>query len=136
MNTNTEHYVKLGNKQQILRFILVGGMTAVVYYGVLYTLVEFLGMAVLFSSSAAYIGAIILNYKLHHAWTFEARVSHNVATTRYLVMCVIGFTINYLVMFFGLSDDQSNYLLVQTAAVVCVVSWNFVMSSLWVYRHS
>ncbi|MGI9292804.1 MAG: GtrA family protein [Pseudomonadales bacterium] len=122
--------------KQILRFILVGGLTAAIYYGVLYVLVEFVGVGVLLSSSAAYIGAIVLNYKLHHAWTFEAKVSHRVASFRYIVMVAIGFTINYLVMFFGVGNDQSNYLLVQTVAVVCVVAWNFIVSSLWVYRHS
>ncbi len=122
--------------KQVYRFALVGGLTAVIYYGVLFALVEFAGVGVLLSSSAAYIGATMLNYKLHHAWTFEARVPHSVATVRYVVMCVIGFTINYLVMFFGVSDDQSNYLLVQTVAVACVVAWNFIVSSLWVYRHS
>ena len=122
--------------KQILRFIVVGSFTAVIYYGVLFVLVEFADAGVLFSSSAAYVSATMLNYKLHHAWTFEARVAHRVATVRYLVMCMIGFTINYLVMFFGVSDDQSNYLLVQTLAVACVVAWNFMLSSLWVYRHS
>ncbi len=122
--------------KQVFRFVVVGGLTAVIYYGVLFVLVEFVELGVLFSSSAAYIGATLLNYKLHHAWTFEARVPHSVATLRYVVMCVIGFTINYLVMYFGVSDDQSNYLLVQTVAVACVVTWNFMVSSLWVYRHS
>lgn len=122
------------DKQRVLRFILVGGLTAVIYYGVLFALVEFFGAGVLFSSSAAYIVAITLNYKLHHAWTFEANVSHHVASFRYVVMVSIGFTINYVVMFFGVSDDQRNYLLVQTVAVACVVLWNFTLSSLWVYR--
>ncbi len=72
--------------KEISRFIVVGSFTAVIYYGVLFVLVEFADAGVLFSSSTAYIGATMLNYKLHHAWTFEARVAHRVATVRYVVV--------------------------------------------------
>lgn len=121
---------------QLLRFVLVGGLTAAVYYGVLFVLVEFFAVGVLTASSSAYIGAIVLNYWLHHAWTFASQVPHQVATVRYIMMCAVGFLINYTVMFLGVKDDDSHYLLVQTLAVACVVVWNFIVSSLWVYRHS
>lgn len=120
---------------RLFRFSIVGGLTAFVFYFVLYTLVEYAMISVLISSSVAYIVAIVLNYMLHYGWTFEAKGPHRIAMTRFIGMNVGGFMINFLIMYYFVSDDNSNYLVVQLAAISCIIIWNYILSSLWVYKY-
>jgi putative flippase GtrA len=49
-------------------------------------------------------------------------------------MISCGFLINGAVMYAGVQWAALNYLLTQALALVVVVSWNFVMSNVWVFR--
>ena len=50
-------------------------------------------------------------------------------------MVALGFVLNGLIMHLGVTVLGANYLLVQTLAMAAVISVNFVLSSLWVFRH-
>lgn len=119
---------------RLVRFGLVGFITAVVHYGLLYLLVEYAGLQATLSSSLGFLVAVAVNYGMHYSWTFAAPVPHGRAVTRYIVMIALGFLINGGVMQVGVEMLEMNYLLVQLAAFACVITWNFLVSSLWVFR--
>ena len=119
---------------RLLRFGLVGVITAVVHYGLLYVLVEYAGMQATLSSSVGFLVAVAVNYGMHYSWTFAAPVPHGRALTRYIVMIALGFLINGGAMQAGVEILELNYLVVQLLAFVVVIIWNFLVSSLWVFR--
>ncbi len=116
------------------RFGIVGVLTAVIHYGLLYSGVEWLGLDSTLASSIGFVAAVSFNYFMHHSWTFERRATHGRAMWRYLVMVACGFVINAGLMFAGVNWTDWHYLLVQTLVFVVVISWNIAMSSLWVFR--
>ena len=120
--------------KMLARFGVVGVITALVHYGLLFVLVEYLSLQTTIASSIGFLVAVVVNYLMHYSWTFAAPVSHGQAVWRYVVMISLGFLINGGVMQVGVFYLEFNYLLVQLMAFALVISWNFMVSSLWVFR--
>lgn len=118
----------------VFRFGVVGVLTAVVHYGLLYFGVEVVHLDATLSSSLGFVVAVIFNYMMHYSWTFAEPAPHGRTLRRYLVMISCGFLINAWVMYAGVQLWSLHYLLVQALALVAVVVWNFVVSNVWVFR--
>lgn len=122
--------------KRLIRFGIVGALATVVYYALLWTMVEVFSVPVLVASSLSFIFVTIENYLLHYTWSFRSSKSHTQAFPRFLAMNVGGFGINWLVMFTGVVIADLNYLLVQAFAIFIVVAWNLALSYLWIFRES
>jgi putative flippase GtrA len=120
--------------KKTFRFGVVGVLTAVLHYGLLYVGVEALQLSATVASSLGFVVAVIFNYLMHYSWTFDGPAPHGRTLRRYLVMISCGFLINGAVMYAGVQWAALNYLLTQALALLVVVSWNFVMSNVWVFR--
>ena len=88
------------------------------------------------ATSIAFLLVCIENYTLHYVWTFGSDKAHTTAFPRFLLMSLIGFCINWVVMFLGVEKLALHYLLIQAFAIAAVVAWNFMLSSYWVFRHA
>ena len=121
---------------RVLRFGVVGTLGTAVYYLVLWGLVELLHVAVLPASSSAFVLVCIENYVLHYVWTFASTRSHAAAFPRFSFMTLVGFFINWAIMFVGVSKLGFNYLVVQAAAIAAVIVWNYSLSTYWIFRDS
>ncbi len=122
-----------------LRFGVVGVLTALVHFGVLFLGVVALGLGSTLASSLGFVVAICFNYAMHYHWTFAAPegqepAPHGRALRRYLAMVGCGFVINAATMYTGVHLLHWHYLVAQTLAVVIVVSWNFTVANSWVFR--
>jgi putative flippase GtrA len=116
------------------RFGVVGVLTAMVHYGLLFLGVELVQLSATVASSIGFVVAVVFNYFMHYNWTFGEPAPHGRTLWRYLVMISCGFLLNGAVMFAGVHWSALHYLLVQALALVTVVLWNFVVSNIWVFR--
>ena len=116
------------------RFLLVGGSTALLYFGLTFILVERLGLQITLSSTAAYILSICYNYLLHYHWTFSTKAAHGFVVVKYALTCFGGILINALVMHFGLTLLSVHYMVVQIFAAALMVCWSLAISALWVFK--
>ena len=118
----------------VFRFGVVGILTAVLHYGLLYAGVEALRLPATVASSFGFMVAVIFNYLMHYSWTFGEPAPHGRTLRRYLVMITCGFLINGAVMYAGVQWLALHYLVTQALALVAVVLWNFILSNAWVFR--
>ncbi len=130
-NAPPSHFI-----DRVWRYILVGILGAIVYYFLLWFLVEIANVAVLIASGAAFIVVVFENYLLHYLWTFCSSAHHTAALPRFAVMSLVGFWLNLGTMFLGVEHLGFGYLWVQAVAIALVVTWNFVISSLWIFFRS
>ena len=122
------------NAARLFRFASVGLLGTVVYYSVLWTMVEKLVAPVLVATSIAFLLVTIENYVLHYKWTFVSSNRHAIVFPRFVFMNIIGFWINWGIMASGLHYTPLSYLILQAFSIVAVVTWNFVLSSYWIFR--
>jgi putative flippase GtrA len=120
--------------KRLLRFGLVGGSSAVIYFLLLYLGVDLLQIDATLASSITYLVVIAYNYLMHYSWTYKATAPHASALRRFVLMNLVGFCLNAAIMFGGVTLLGLNYLLIQTLAIGVVVAWNYCMYSLWVFR--
>ena len=121
------------------RFAVVGVITAVLHYGVLYVLVQWASLGSTLASSLGFVVAVGFNYVMHYHWTFSAGaeadpVPHGRALWRYLCMIAGGFVLNGAIMYTATQTLAWHYLLAQLLALATVISWNFTLANGWVFR--
>jgi len=122
------------NFQRLKRFVLVGGSTGVLYFGLTYGLVERFAIDTTIASTFALLLAVCYNYVLHYHWTFSPKAPHGIVLLKYLAMCVGAILLNAIVMELGVSNASLHYLLAQIIATVMVILWTLSISSIWVFR--
>jgi putative flippase GtrA len=118
----------------LFRFLIVGGSTAAIFFGLTFILVETLDIATVLASTIACATAICYNYLLHYHWTFASDSPHGLTVIRYLFMSACGLLINGLIMQFGTSLAITHYMVVQIIAGFAMVCWSICMSYFWVFR--
>ena len=119
---------------RLVKFVIVGLTGAIVYFLLLWWMVELMTAPVLLATSLAFLFVAIENYALHYGWTFRSSNPHSIAFPKFLFMSVIGFWINWGIMFAGVQHLGLNYLFVQGIAIIAVVSWNFLLTTFWTFR--
>ena len=124
---------------RLMRFGVVGVLTAIIHLGVTYLGVAHAGLESTLASSIAFVLCIGFNYLMHYHWTFadpdgNDQLPHGRVLIRYGAMVACGFLINALMMYAGVHMLGWHYLVTQVVAVVSVVTWNLLLSNFWVYR--
>ena len=122
--------------QKLIRFGIVGVLTALLQWTLLFLGVEILGADSTLVSTIAFVIVVTFNYLMHYSWTFTESGPHTETLSRYLFMIFCGLCINGLIMYYGVNYFQINYMLVQALAFVAVISWNLTVALLWVFRGS
>jgi putative flippase GtrA len=119
---------------RLVRFGLVGTFGAGVYFGMLWLLVDGLGIGVLVSTSISFVLVTLQQYFLHFHWTWVSDREHGAALPRFAFMNIAGFWINWTIMYVGVTYTAVHYLLVQAVAVTAIVIWNYLLSHYWIFR--
>lgn len=116
-----------------LRFGIVGVITAACYFLCMYTMVDLLGISVMLSTTLTYVVVAIGNYLSHHKWTFKSAESHSTAFPKFILSGVIGFSLNWGMMYLGVEQLHFNYLLVQAVSLISIILWNFFVGFIWIF---
>ena len=129
----------MADVNRLMRFSIVGLLTAGFYFGLLSLVVELGLVEPVLASAACYGAAVLLNYLMHYSWTFAPAedamaAPHGQALVRYLVMVACGFMINTALMYLMVHLLAWHYLAAQFVALVAVVTWNFLISNFWVFK--
>ncbi len=124
----------LDQSQRFVRFGITGALGTGSYYLFLVVFVELLSLPVLTATSIAFGIVVLQNYVFHYTWTFESQRPHASAFVKFVITSLVGFGINWIVMFIGVREMTFNYLIVQGVAIALVVTWNFCVMSSWIFR--
>lgn len=121
---------------ELFKFGIVGGTGVVVYYAILWSLVEVLHIPVLLSTSMTYLAVTIQNYLLHFTWTFRSVRSHAASFPRFLLLNIGGFFMNWIIMYLGVEHFGHSYLIVQAVSILLIGTCNFALSANWIFLSS
>lgn len=119
---------------ELYRFAIVGGATALIYFGLLLVSVEGLGVSPSSGAALSYVLAILFNYSLHKAWTFDSKVGHSTSAPRFAVFVVLSFAANVLLMSYGPALLHVHYLVIQVASAVMLVAVSYLMQKFWIFK--
>jgi len=113
-------------RAQILRFLVAGGISASVDYGLLYFLTALVGVHYWISSAIGFLVGSALNYTLSRRFVYRpGRYSQRVEGVMFFVITAAGLVLNQGVMWVGTGVLGVNYMATKGGALVIVTSWNF-----------
>lgn len=114
--------------KEVIRFCIVGAVTFIVDYGLLFFCTEFIKINYLISSAIAFTIAVILNYWLCIRFVFSD-VKKLTAKQHFLFIgsSIVGLGLNQICMYVFVELWGVYYMLAKLLATVLVTIWNYIM---------
>lgn len=133
--------------QEILRFILTGGICTIIEYIVLYILKEFLHWGAVIATPVAFLASVVFNYILCVRWVFpNAKEGSRRAQLGFVITSGVGFFLNLFIMWaltalLGedtllltiLGFELKIYMINKVVATALVMAWNY-FTKRWVLK--
>lgn len=105
------------------------------HYLVLYLMVEFVGLAVLTSSSAGFVTGAVINHELNRRFLFHrTQRSYSGSVVRFFIVAAAGFLVNLSVMYVLTGIFSVYYLIAQVVATGLVFLATFLVNKLWTFQ--
>ena len=117
--------------KQFSRFFIVGALSALIQFSILISLVEFLFIKPIWSSTVGYIAGALLNYTLNHYYTFKSSLSHKKSLVRFTLNSLFGLFLNFSLMKIFLL--YYTYIISQILASGVILFWNFMIHRYWTF---
>lgn len=119
--------------RQLASFLLVGGLSTILHFSVLFIGTGLLGMPVVWCSVAGYVAGGALNYLLNRRHTFRSELAHRTTASRFMAVAVAGLLANgFLMQLFAIRLGM-HYLFSQAITTGIVLAWNFLASRHWAF---
>ncbi len=122
----------LSLKTQILRFVLTGGFSAIVDYGLLELLSSGLGLQVDLSKMLSFIAGTLTAYLINRRWTFGAAPSRS-RFAKVMALYALTFAVQvgiFHVLFTSFGSKPLAFVIAQGTATVI----NFIVQRVWIFR--
>ena len=112
---------------EFFRFCIVGGLTFLVDYGLLFLLTSVLDVHYLWSSAWAFIVAVIVNYYLCVFFVFHQAARSFARQVVFVGSSLAGLGINQICMWLLVDKLALHYMLAKVVATGVVMIWNYIM---------
>jgi len=118
----------MGNKRvkEIIRFVIVGGISFVIDYMGLYVLTEYVNINYLISSSISFTIAVIVNYILSIKFVFRKAKNGYKQLFLFILSSIIALFLNQLCMWFFVELMSLYYMISKLLATLIVTIWNYI----------
>jgi putative flippase GtrA len=120
--------------EQLLRFVLVGGLNTVLTTG-LYLLLVYLGVYYHIALACDYATGILIGFLLNRKWTFSATQGKSGSFLRYLSTYLAVYAGNAALLTFIVEAGWLGPKIGQIVALAIVSGARFVLQKYWVFRH-
>jgi putative flippase GtrA len=121
---------------ELARFVIAGGLTNVVYFGVLYLTARVAAWPLWLASGVSYGLSMMVSYLLQRHLTFRSDRPHGEAGIRYVCVQLIGLALNSLLLALLVTRLSLHFVIGQAVALVVTTAWGYVAQKLWVFKHA
>ena len=123
----------LHDPRLFLRYIAVGGASAVIEYTVFNVLYSGAGLATLVANSIAIVIAVMFHFNMQKRWTFRDAQSLRRQLPRYLMMIGVAALLNNLLVYLFVEVMLLPPALAKLLQIGLLFGWTFTVSRLLVF---
>lgn len=121
-------------QSQFLRYLLVGGASFALEYGLYWLLYRWLGLPYLWANSSAYLTVFVVNFLLNRSWTFGSSGHMGRQALLYLLLVLFNLLASNVALYLLVELAQVPALVAKVVVMLMIVSWNFVLYRKVIYR--
>lgn len=118
---------------QLIRYGLVGVASNAAIY-LVYLLLTYLGMEAKSAMTLVYLIGASIGFVGNRKWTFAHRGDPGSAAMRYVLAHVLGYTLNFLILYAFVDRLGYAHQWVQAAAIIIVAGFLFVIFKYFVFN--
>lgn len=112
---------------EILRFCLVGGVSFLIDYSLLFALTEWAGLYYLYSSAISFSVTVVFNYWLCVIYVFKGAGKQTARqAVIFFVTGALGLALNQFCMWLFVAVVGLHYMIAKLFATAIVTIWNYV----------
>lgn len=115
------------------RFVLVGGTSTLIQFGLLIFFIEALGVPPVIASATAYTLSAVYNYAMNYTLTFKSTKRHVETVPKFILVAFVGVNVN-TALFATFLHLIGIYLIAQCVAIGGTVLVNYLLHKHWIYR--
>ncbi|MET3919700.1 GtrA family protein [Arthrobacter sp. UYEF20] len=115
------------------RFLIVGGLSFAIDFGLLTLLHEVFGVELWLATPIAFLTSLVFNFVLQRVFTFRAQNGRSVSLLKYCLLvafntAAVDFIVNFA-EWMGLG-----YQIGKIASTALITAWNFLLYKHWIFR--
>ena len=126
---------RIWDEHASLRFLVVGGGCAVLYFSICLALIEWASASPLVATGVTYFICFWIGYSLQREVAFRSQRSHSITLVRYSIWHLFGATAVALATAFASDSLHLSPLLASAVSTVLCGIASFFISSRWVFGH-
>ncbi|WP_427113192.1 GtrA family protein [Megasphaera sueciensis] len=120
--------MKSEQKYEVFRFCIVGGLSFLVDYALLFVCTELIHIFYWYSSAISFTVSVIFNYWLCIVFVFKGAEARNTRQAiLFIASSIVGLGINQLCMWMFVEFIGIYYMIAKIVATIIVTFWNYVM---------
>ncbi len=122
--------------KQIMRFGVVGVISFLIDYGILYVLTEKANIYYLLSAGISFTVSVVINYLLSMSWVFKSNKKRGKKEEFiiFIVLSLGGLLLNQVMMYVFVDYMNVYYLLAKIVSTAIVMIYNFISRKLILER--
>jgi len=118
---------------QFIRYLLVGGTSFGLEYG-LFWLLFYFSTPLLLANTVAYLTIFGLNFMLNRLWTFQSQGNVQRQMLLYVLLVAFNLLASNVVIYLLVNQLLVPALIAKVMVMVMIVAWNFVLYKKVIYR--
>ncbi len=121
---------------QISKFVIVGGLGALINVSILFILTDIFNVFYLISEIIAFIISASQNYVLNKIWTFKEKLKNSVIKKyfKYLLISMISLLFNISVLYMLVEFFGFWYIYAEIVAIIFSSLINFLGNKIWTFK--
>ncbi|HVO86370.1 MAG TPA: GtrA family protein [Candidatus Binatia bacterium] len=112
-------------KHPLVRYIVVGGSTFIIDFGLLVVLHQKAGFGIALATSIAYWVAIAYNFFLNRSWTFSVAEKESLHKHLASYLILLGFNYVFTVIFVSILSRHIYFGAAKALAVIIQTTWTY-----------
>lgn len=114
------------NLKQIFCFLVVGTLSFIIDYSILFTLTEFIGIFYLLAAAIAFLISVIFNFYLSMRFVFDAKnMNQKEQFIIFITTSILGLALNEVGLLVLVEDAGIDYKIAKLIMTVIVMVFNF-----------
>lgn len=127
------HYCSRVLASELVRFLIVGGLSFAIDFGLLVLLHEVLLVELWIATPIAFLTSLVFNFLLQRIFTFKAQNGRSVSFLKYCILVVFNtFAVDFIVNF--AEWIGVGYQIGKIFATIVITGWNYVLYKQWIFR--